>query len=143
MYGQQLLSLSAVGLHVFQMYLQEHSEAREKVFSLWYAYERQIVGIAFDKSKSERTWPFYDTLHEACKIVSIQTVKNNTENGWEYSFGISLLSVFKPLTSVSEVSDAGFCFKSPVANRSTEIHYFGLCYWKKCFRSLERFKYRM
>jgi hypothetical protein len=62
------------------------------------SYERQIVGIAFDMSKSERTWPFYDKLYGACKIVLIQSVKNNFQNGSEYSFGIALLFVFKPLT---------------------------------------------
>jgi len=50
------------------------------------SYERKIVGIAFDMSKSERTWPFYDKLYEACKIVLIDSLKNNIQNGSEYSF---------------------------------------------------------
>ena len=49
-------------------------------------YERQIVGIAFDMSKSERTWSFYEKLHETCKIVLIPCVKNVIENGSEYNF---------------------------------------------------------
>jgi hypothetical protein len=73
------------------------------------SYKHHVVGIAFAMSQSERTWPFYDRLHEDCKIVLIEGVKNNTQNGTEYSFGIALLFVFKPLTY-------------PVANGNTEIH---------------------
>jgi hypothetical protein len=68
------MSEIAGGLHGFRICHQEKSEAEENVFFM-ISYEPQIVGIAFDMSKSERSRPFYDKLHEACKIVLIQSVK--------------------------------------------------------------------